>query len=95
MHTRVDCMAYSEQRPAASAMSMTLRCYGQMYIYILIMIRTGKIQYCHAIANFPMSADVQAQSWFISRTLMHSCCLRVVHPGVILGLRVMLNGHHY
>ena len=23
---------------------------------------------------------------------MHSCCLLVVHPGVIVGFRVMLNG---
>ena len=31
-------------------------------------------------------------SWFVFKTLMLSCYFCVVHPGVILGLRGMLNG---
>ena len=50
----------------------------------------------HAIANFPIIYEcgcLGTASWFVFKTLMHSCYFCVMHPGVILGLREsMLNG---
>ena len=50
----------------------------------------------HAIANFPIMYECgcfDTASWFVFKTLMHSCYFCMMHPGVILGLRgSMLNG---
>ena len=50
----------------------------------------------HAIANFPIIYEcgcLGTVSCFVFKTLMHSCYFRVMHPGVILGIRgSMLNG---
>ena len=44
----------------------------------------------HAIANFLIIHEggcLGTASWFVCKTLMHSCYFCVMHPGVILGLR--------
>ena len=50
----------------------------------------------HAIANFPKNYECECLgtvSWFVFKTLMHSCYFCMMHPGVILELRrSMLNG---
>ena len=50
----------------------------------------------HAIANFTIIYEcghLGTASWFVFKTLMHSCCFCMMHPGVILRLRgSMLNG---
>ena len=49
----------------------------------------------HANANFPMIYEwmFRHTSWFVFKTLMHSCYFCMMHPGVILGLSgSMVNG---
>ena len=48
----------------------------------------------HAIANFPIIYEcvcLGAASWFVFKTLIHSCYFCMMHLGVILG-GSMLNG---
>ena len=50
----------------------------------------------HAIANFQILYEcgcLGTASWFVFKTLMHSCYYCVMHPEVILGFRgSVLNG---
>ena len=50
----------------------------------------------HAIANFQILYEygcLGTASWFVFKTLIHSCYYCVMHPEVILGLRgSVLNG---
>ena len=51
---------------------------------------------CHAIANFTIIYEcgcLGTASWFVFKTLMHSCYFSMMHPGVLLGhTGSMLNG---
>ena len=45
----------------------------------------------HAIANFPIINEcgcLGTASWFVFKTLMHTCYFCMMHPGVILEILV-------